>query len=762
MSTRRKILSVVLAGGFGTRLSPLTDSKPKPLVKILDKTVLENVVSAVKKTETERIVVSTFYKSDMIEALCKEWDGNISCKKETVPLGTAGGAKNCCDGKYDAVLIVSGDAVFDFSLQRAVDFHFEQKNDVTIVTSRNENPTRFGTVICDDENNVVRFDEKPSWKKVATDLVNTGIYVLSPYAVESIPDRIEYDFSKNLFPKLMKEGRRVKSLCEDAFWCDIGTLDEYYNCNVFASENKISSIKNDGLSKRQLLHSGVHADENVYVSQNAFVGKNVRLGKGSILCENVIAGDDCDISAAIIGKGTNIGKGSTVNSAIIGENVSVGENCIVPEGVVIGDGCRIADGTVIEKNTVLNAGKALFGKEMSIMSFSRNEYVFVDDGVAAFNKENMFANLAYFVKAVSCAFRKSDSRHMSICIMSDEQHESVKNLIFAGMLDEGDVVFDGGKGNKAMLSFGVKKLETDAGIFVSGSEKNIYLFVVSQNGRVIDDSEERKISKIYSSVSYDSKSASDCVPKGKILAVPVCEMYQNSLLKYAEKLLSQTDFSGVEISVSMNETLENPSSGALAAVLKSKECKLSGVSDKSVLNVSISEDGMTVKMRKENLLLDGCHVCAAILQNAGLFADGDTAVSENVPAVLKNIIKTPSDNKPEFFIDLDGGACAIAFLAVMKLCGKTPNELFGEIPEFEIFADEYIADVNRASTMERLSKLYNNSKRDDGDGIHLSLPDGTVTVIPNRVKGFKIVAEAANMEAAKELCFKVGKAIKNE
>ena len=104
ISTRRKTAAVVLAGGFGTRLSPLTDTKPKPLIKILDKTVLEGVVSAVKKTESERIFVTTFYKSAMIESECAKWGSNIECIKEKIPLGTAGCVRNCCDEKYNISL----------------------------------------------------------------------------------------------------------------------------------------------------------------------------------------------------------------------------------------------------------------------------------------------------------------------------------------------------------------------------------------------------------------------------------------------------------------------------------------------------------------------------------------------------------------------------------------------------------------------------------------------------------------------------------
>lgn len=763
MSTRRKTQAVVLAGGFGTRLSPLTDTKPKPLVKILDKTVLESVVSAVKKTEADKIIVSTCYKADMIAALCKEWDGNIVCKKENTPLGTAGGVRNCCDGKYDAVLVVSGDAVFDFSLQRAIDYHFEHKSDVTIITSRNENPTRFGVVISDDEDNVIRFDEKPSWKRVVTDLVNTGIYVLSPYAIESIPERMEYDFSKNLFPKLMREGRVVKSMCENSFWCDIGTLDEYHNCNVLAAANEIMTVKNDGLNQRQLVRCGIHADENVYVSHSACVGKNVKLGKGSILCEKTVVSDDCDIAAAIVGKGTVIGKGSIVNSAILGENVSVGENCIVPEGVVIGDGCRIADGTVLKRNRCVKSGTSVSEGDKAKMEFERNADIFVDDGVAFFEEDNLYSHLAAFCSAVSLSYRKSDDRHISVCVMCEKTSTDLKNVLISGFVFHNDMIFDCGMGNETLLAYGVKKLEADVGLLAERKNGSVYVSVLSQNGMPLDIADERKIAKIYSSFEDNKPEKDDCEQCADIIHVPVSKMYEISLLKYAEKLLGNVDLSGVEISVSQKECEENPVFAALCKTLRSKSCKMSGVSNKELVNVSLSEDGKRITVRKGTLVLDNEHVNAAVFKNAHVFQNGGISARDNVPFSLRGMIKDSNVNSDELLcITTDGAANALAFLTVLKMTGESYETLAEDIPNFEIYTDEYVADVNRGATMERLSKLYSDTKREDGDGICLHLAEGNVTVIPNRAKGFKLIAEAHSMEVAKEIAFKVGKAIKNE
>ena len=178
MKEQNRVSAVVLAGGFGTRLYPLTENKPKPLVKILDTEVLDFLLEKLESEGVTSITVSTHFHSEKIEKLCREKHPSAECKKETVPLGTAGGVKFCRDIDSDYILVVSGDAVFDFSLGEIIDFHVSCAADVTVVTSRSSDPTQFGVVVTDDEASIVCFSEKPPWKRVKSSLVNTGIYVL--------------------------------------------------------------------------------------------------------------------------------------------------------------------------------------------------------------------------------------------------------------------------------------------------------------------------------------------------------------------------------------------------------------------------------------------------------------------------------------------------------------------------------------------------------------------------------------------------------
>ena len=762
MRNERNLDCVILAGGRGTRLYPLTEQKPKPLMKILDTTVLEHVIENAKRVLPRNITVSTGYKADMIDTFCKNNFSDVVCKREMIPLGTAGGVKNCVSNDFDALLVLSGDAVFDFDLSSAVAFHFENNNDVTIVTSRKEDPTEYGVVITDDKSNVVSFCEKPGWKSVRSDLVNTGIYLLSKNAVDRIPNGIEYDFSKNLFPSLLREGAKVMSYYCHGFWCDIGTLEEYYSCNSLAASGRLPFLHKSGIDEKELNKRGIHAEKEVYVSHLSFVGKNVRISGESILCDKTVIGDDCDIVSAIIGKSSRIGKGCSIDGAIIGENVSVGENCIVPEGTVIGDMCRISDGTVLKNKALIPSGKAVFEEDETDMEFSKKTTLFVDDGLAVFDNSKVFSELPALSLSVSAAFRKSENTPSSFAVMCGNGCSYLKNLICSGLLSKDEKVFDCGNGNEALCSFSVKKLETDAGLFLYEENGKAYVKIFSENGRPVDTQTERKIVTCrFALQNHEMSKSIKSALAGGIAVIDVKNIYENSLIRYLDSLLCGKDFDGMCINMLRDGVENNASQQVLFRVLTSKNCKIVNSGDKKTASVVVSDDGKCAKIRYGNLVLDHYHLCGAVVDNQYSSQLSDTvSVGSNMPTLIKDMMKTEFKKDAMHCITDDGVVCALTFLALMQMSGENIQEMLLKIPPFEIYTDDYVADVNRAATIEKLSGLYRDSKDDSGDGICLKLADGNVTVIPNRAKGFKIVAEAHSMEAAKELCEKIGKAIK--
>ncbi len=235
--------AILLAGGQGTRLKAVTGDLPKPLVPLLGRPLAEHILRLLKKHGITRVCAALRYRPEAVmEAL---GDGSrlgmqLSYRVEEQALGTAGAVKNCSDyiGNED-VLVISGDAACDLDLSELMRRHRERGAAVTLALHRDATPLRFGLAVTDSEDAVRAFVEKPGWNRVVTDLVNTGIYILSPTAIAAIPEGRAYDFGKDLFPLLLKCGELLLGMPLEGYWCDVGTPLSYYRCCVDALEGRL-------------------------------------------------------------------------------------------------------------------------------------------------------------------------------------------------------------------------------------------------------------------------------------------------------------------------------------------------------------------------------------------------------------------------------------------------------------------------------------------------------------------------------------------
>jgi mannose-1-phosphate guanylyltransferase/phosphomannomutase len=191
-----------MAGGFGTRLRPLTCNTPKPMVPLMNKPMMEHIVALLKAHGVTDIIASLFYQPDVIISHFGDGSGlgvKITYFRADADYGTAGSVRLAADGVNERILIISGDILTDFDLTAAVRFHESKKAKATLVLTHEKNPLQFGVVITRDDGKITRFLEKPSWGEVFSDTINTGIYILEPEAIQLIPQREEFDFSKDLF-----------------------------------------------------------------------------------------------------------------------------------------------------------------------------------------------------------------------------------------------------------------------------------------------------------------------------------------------------------------------------------------------------------------------------------------------------------------------------------------------------------------------------------------------------------------------------------
>src|SRR5687768_8504380 len=236
------VRAIVMAGGEGTRLRPLTSNQPKPMVPIVGKPCMEHILDLLRHHGLTDVIVTVAFLPQAIRSYFGDGESlglEIQYSVEETPLGTAGSVGLATRRLDEPVLVISGDALCDVDLTRMLEAHREQGAAVTIGLKSVDNPLEFGIVVTDEDGRIERFLEKPSWGQVFTDTINTGIYVLDPSVLKHIPTDRPYDFSKELFPLLLEMGRPLFGHVAHGYWQDIGNLEQYRQANFDALDERV-------------------------------------------------------------------------------------------------------------------------------------------------------------------------------------------------------------------------------------------------------------------------------------------------------------------------------------------------------------------------------------------------------------------------------------------------------------------------------------------------------------------------------------------
>ncbi len=351
---------VVLAGGFGTRLRPLTYNIPKPMVPVVNIPVMEHNISLLKKYDITDLVVLLYYQSDIIKEYFgdgSKWGVNIKYHKAEADYGTAGAVKDSGHliGKEDFI-IISADVLTDFNLKNAIKYSTDTKAFFTIVLTSVKNPLDYGIVIFDKDQTITKFLEKPTWGQVFSDQINTGIYILRNKVLDEIPEKEFFDFSKDLFPKLMKKGIKIKAHLAKGYWRDIGNISEYRNSvndilkgfvNISIHGKRLDIL---GLDVR--CENGVSLAPNIKFGGTVIIGEGAALEEGvtienSVIGRNVVIRKGAMVKNSVIWDGVQIDSKSRLHENIVGYNARIGRNVYVMEGAVLSDSCVLGDDVVV-------------------------------------------------------------------------------------------------------------------------------------------------------------------------------------------------------------------------------------------------------------------------------------------------------------------------------------------------------------------------------------------------------------------------------
>ncbi len=351
--------AVVMAGGEGSRLRPLTIRRPKPMVPVVDKPVMHHILDLLKRHGITEVVATLQYMADNIQEYFgdgSQFGMTIHYSIEETPLGTAGSVKQAEEWlRDDTFLVISGDALTDFDLSRAIAFHQEKGSMATLVLKRMPNPLEYGVVILDDEGRIKQFQEKPSWGEVFSDTVNTGIYVLDPRIFDYFEGGQVFDFSMNLFPHMLQKGDPMFGYVADGYWCDIGSLPDYMRATGDLLQRQVDIA----LSGREIA-PGIWSEEDVDIDSSArltgpiYLARGVKIREGvtiqgpAVVRDYTVVDNRAMIDRSLIWRNCYIGERSDVRGAILCRQVSLKARAMLFEGVVIGDGTIVGEGAIIQ------------------------------------------------------------------------------------------------------------------------------------------------------------------------------------------------------------------------------------------------------------------------------------------------------------------------------------------------------------------------------------------------------------------------------
>ncbi len=349
--------AVVMAGGEGTRLRPLTSNQPKPMVPIVGKPCMEHILELLREHDLTEVIVTVAFLPQAIRGYFGDGETlgmQIGYSVEESPLGTAGSVRLATKQLDETFLVISGDALCDVDLGALIAFHKDRGAAVTIGLKAVDNPLEFGIVVTDEEGRIERFLEKPSWGQVFSDTINTGIYVLEPEVLKHVPTDRPYDFSKELFPLLLEMGRPLYGFVMEGYWQDIGNLDQYRQANFDALEENVRlNIPGIQIRGNVWLGEGVEIADLEQVEGPSFVGNYCRVAAGatvgehSVLSNSVTLRERTRTTRSVIDASTHVGRSALIEGAIIGRSCDIRAHVRIHEGVAIGDEVTIGSESVL-------------------------------------------------------------------------------------------------------------------------------------------------------------------------------------------------------------------------------------------------------------------------------------------------------------------------------------------------------------------------------------------------------------------------------
>ena len=353
--------AVILVGGEGTRLQPLTGKTVKAVVPILNKPFLEYIINQLKSHQINENILTLCHKPYQIEDYFgdgSKFGVRLIYTVEDFPLGTAGAVKNVQQYINDSFFVLNGDVFTDLDFTAMLHFHKQKQAKITIALTQVSDPTIYGVVETKVDGRITRFVEKPPPDKVTTNMINAGVYILEPDVLEYIPQNSYFMFEYHLFPKLLEQDQPIFAFPTSGYWIDMGTPEKYKQLNYDLLLGKSNQVRNYSRGNEVYIDKESFVHSTARIEGPGLIGKGCVLGKEVYLKGPVVLGNNC-----------KIGDSSTIIGTILWHNVEVGCQVVITNSI-IGSGSCLQDNSCIEKDSVLG-DDVFIAKEVTIPKGSR-------------------------------------------------------------------------------------------------------------------------------------------------------------------------------------------------------------------------------------------------------------------------------------------------------------------------------------------------------------------------------------------------------
>ncbi len=753
--------AVIMAGGEGRRLRPLTCTLPKPMAKILGKPIIEYIFDLLCAGGVKHAAVTLGYLPHMIEESYEYGYKGLELDfiREDEPLGTAGSVRNAANDFKEPFFVISGDALCNFDLGKIMAYHKASGAAVTVVAVEASDPREYGVVRVDKENRVTGFIEKPSWSQAVSNLANTGVYVISPKCLELIPKGKPYDFAADLFPLMLEREMPIYCYHTSDYWCDVGNIEAYLKCQRDAFDGRIKPLQGEtakGIYTEKRLPLGdysiippVYIGTDTEISDGAVIGPYAVIGDGcsigrnskvrySVVSDNCCFASDTSVTGALICSGAAMRSRSSIY-----ENSVAGSGCVIGEDVCVKPGVSVWPGKVVGKGATVNSNVKYGNVKAEYFSGGR-----VSEGCGIrLNSENcvrLGASLGSVMK----------SRKIALGCDGTPYSRIMCRALAAGIGETGTAVWDFGECFESQFKYLVNICGLESGAFACGDNER-YIRLCSYGGLSLPCRLERQLEAAMSKCEF--REASDAELEEPADMSGMKQLYTQGLMMQAPDGLKGT----AAIFECENSAVKN--------LISSCASKL-GAEENGNTVFEINSDGTRLSAISDGKRYDYENLLAVACFDE-MRKGKDIAVPYDSPEFLELLavkqgrriyryLTTPADNTDAKARHLaakqpfvrDGLFLAVKLLSVMKARNCGLKKLISELPERHIvkktvkinFSPSYLFDLAHGMAGET---------GNDREGIKIIRNDGRLLVIPERGGGsVRMLAEADTAETAEEIC----------